>query len=240
MAGDWFPVRTDLHDDPAVAGICRLTGLDEDAVVGKLVRLWGWANGQTADGRIPHVSKDWIDAKVKCPSFADAMQSVNWLVLKDEAGIVIPKFGNWNGHSAKERLQSALRMRSLRSKRNKNEQKRNHRTGEERREESTSSSSDSDDVPKKKRARFIPPTVDEVRTHCLERGNTIDPEAFVAFYESVGWHVGKKPMKDWRAAVRTWERRQAQDGKAKTISPKPLTPEQMARWNPTTGIASPE
>lgn len=54
--------------------------------------------------------------------------------------------------------------------------------------------------------RFVPPTVDEVRDYCKERGNNIDAESFVDYYTSTGWLVGKKPMKDWKASVRTWER----------------------------------
>lgn len=55
--------------------------------------------------------------------------------------------------------------------------------------------------------RFKPPTVDEVRAYCQERGNNVNPESFVAFYDSKGWMVGKNKMKDWHAAVRTWEQR---------------------------------
>lgn len=54
--------------------------------------------------------------------------------------------------------------------------------------------------------RFTPPTVQEVKAYCLERGNDIDAQRFVDFYEAKGWLVGKAKMKDWRAAVRTWER----------------------------------
>lgn len=53
---------------------------------------------------------------------------------------------------------------------------------------------------------FTPPTVEEVRTYCMERGNLVDPEQFVDFYTSKGWKVGNQRMKDWKAAVRTWER----------------------------------
>jgi len=59
-----------------------------------------------------------------------------------------------------------------------------------------------------KRKAFVPPTVDEVRTYCLERKNGIDPEAFIDFYTSKSWIVGKVKMSDWKAAVRTWERRE--------------------------------
>lgn len=56
--------------------------------------------------------------------------------------------------------------------------------------------------------RFKPPTLEAVAEYCLKRQNGIDPEAFVDYYESKGWYVGKSKMKDWKAAVRNWERRQ--------------------------------
>ena len=54
--------------------------------------------------------------------------------------------------------------------------------------------------------RFTPPTIDEVKEYCKERNNSVDPESFINFYESKGWFVGKNKMKDWRAAIRTWEK----------------------------------
>ena len=51
----------------------------------------------------------------------------------------------------------------------------------------------------------IPPTVDMVREYCIERKNNVCAEQFVSHYESKGWKIGKSPMKDWQAAVRTWE-----------------------------------
>ena len=59
-------------------------------------------------------------------------------------------------------------------------------------------------------ARFTPPTVDEVDAYCQERGNKVDPARFVDFYASKGWLVGTSKMKDWQAAVRSWERSDAQ------------------------------
>ena len=56
-------------------------------------------------------------------------------------------------------------------------------------------------------SRFIKPTVDEIAAYCSERKNNIDAQAFYDFYESKGWRVGNQPMKDWKASVRTWERR---------------------------------
>ena len=63
-----------------------------------------------------------------------------------------------------------------------------------------------------KRPRFVPPDVEEVRDYCHERGNRIDPAAFVDYYTANGWMAGKTRMKDWRAAVRNWERREKQEG----------------------------
>lgn len=57
------------------------------------------------------------------------------------------------------------------------------------------------------RPRFIQPTVEEVAAYCRERRNNVDAQHFVDYYSSNGWKVGKNPMKDWKAAVRTWERR---------------------------------
>ncbi len=59
-----------------------------------------------------------------------------------------------------------------------------------------------------KTTRFTPPTVDEIRQYCIERKNNVDPERFFDYYQSNGWKVGKSAMKDWKAAVRTWERRE--------------------------------
>lgn len=53
---------------------------------------------------------------------------------------------------------------------------------------------------------FKKPTLEEVQAYCVERNNGVDAETFIDFYESKGWKVGKTPMKDWKACIRTWER----------------------------------
>ena len=68
--------------------------------------------------------------------------------------------------------------------------------------------------------RFTPPTVEEVAAYCRDRGNSVDAEQFCSFYASNGWKIGKNPMKDWRAAVRTWEKRDAAE-KAPKAAKKP-------------------
>lgn len=60
--------------------------------------------------------------------------------------------------------------------------------------------------------KFVPPTVEEVRAYCQERGNKVDPQTFVDYYTSNGWMFGRNKMKDWKAAVRsTWEKNSKQE-----------------------------
>ena len=64
-------------------------------------------------------------------------------------------------------------------------------------------------------ARFTPPSIEQVAAYCQERGNGVDAARFVDFYSSKGWMVGKSRMKDWKAAVRNWER--SSDAKATPV-----------------------
>ena len=57
-----------------------------------------------------------------------------------------------------------------------------------------------------KAKRFVKPTLSEIEQYCIERNNNVNAEQFFDYYESNGWKVGKNSMKDWKAAVRTWER----------------------------------
>ena len=71
-----------------------------------------------------------------------------------------------------------------------------------------------------KKSAFVAPSLEEVREYCAARGSKIDPEAFVAFYTSKGWKIGNAPMKDWKAAVITWEKREATRPSSPTPSPQ--------------------
>ena len=73
-----------------------------------------------------------------------------------------------------------------------------------------------------KRTRFVPPTVDEVRTYCQENSYGIDPEHFVDYYTANNWMAGRNKMKDWKAAVRNWNRREK--GSQVTVKARPKIP----------------
>lgn len=70
--------------------------------------------------------------------------------------------------------------------------------------------------------RFTPPSYDEVKAYCDERGNSIDPQRFIDYYQANGWKVGKASMKDWKAAVRNWESREKPGEKKKELSQEDL------------------
>ena len=65
-----------------------------------------------------------------------------------------------------------------------------------------------------KKSRFIPPSLDDVAAYCRERGNNVDPQRFLAHYQASGWIRGKTKIADWKACVRTWERKSAEESSA--------------------------
>ncbi len=106
---DWIKTRKDLHGDPSVLGIAALTGVDVDGVVGKLHRIWSWADTHTTDGNGRNVTASWVDVLVGTPGFAEAMEKEGWLEI-GSAGIRIPNFERHNGQSAKQRAVTANRV----------------------------------------------------------------------------------------------------------------------------------
>ena len=79
------------------------------------------------------------------------------------------------------------------------------------------SKEDKDGDSKGKASAFSPPSIEEVTLQCQEKGYTVDPESFIAYYESNGWRVGRNKMKDWKAALVTWNSREKRERKQKGI-----------------------
>lgn len=87
---------------------------------------------------------------------------------------------------------------------------------------SSNSSTSSNTCITDKSKRFRKPSIEEVQAYCMDKGYRIDAAYFIDYYDSKGWLIGKTPMKDWKAAVRTWMRNQkgrVQPQNAKTNEP---------------------
>ena len=64
----------------------------------------------------------------------------------------------------------------------------------------------------------IPPTLDMVTEYCSKRKNNVDPQYFIDYYTARDWHIGKTKMKDWQAAIRTWEKNDKERTVTHTLS----------------------
>jgi len=157
MAGDWIKMRIGIGDDPDVIAIAARLDCDEDAVVGKLLRFWGWVSSHTLDGHARSVTDVWIDRYIGVTGFAGALQSVGWLEIGDD-GIQIPGFERYLSEGAKTRALATNRQ----AKRRKQTSRKCHGASvikplpEKRREEKEKNT-------KEKAAIAIPATLDTKR-----------------------------------------------------------------------------
>ena len=115
MAGDWIKMRVNLASDPAVIGMSIALGLDEDTVVGKLHRIWSWADQHTEDGHAEGVTAEWVDSLVGVENFSSLLEKQGWMRIK-KSGITIPNFEVHNGKSAKTRALATKRKVTERSR----------------------------------------------------------------------------------------------------------------------------
>lgn len=89
-------------------------------------------------------------------------------------------------------------------------------------------SSSTEEEREKPQKRFVPPTLEEVEAYIQEKGFSVDAESFIAFYQSKNWYVGKNKMKDWKAAIVTWQKREKEQPRRKS---KQVNPNANDEWN---------
>lgn len=118
MMVSWIKIEVILPDKPEVITLAKLLRLkDSDTVVGKLIRLWAWADMQTVDGHHVPCTDAFIDRTVFCKGFAKALRSVGWLE-GEEGALVFPRFERHNGETTKERIGSNRRVSRFRNRGN--------------------------------------------------------------------------------------------------------------------------
>jgi len=113
MAGDWIKMRINLTEDPAVVRIASGLSLDRFGIVGRLHRIWAWADEHSADGQDVPVDADFLDSLVATPGFSAQLRNVGWLSGRD-GNLCFPNFSRHNGESAKARALDAERKRKAR------------------------------------------------------------------------------------------------------------------------------
>ena len=109
MAGSWIKVEVITPDKPEIFQIAEILNIDPDAVLGKLVRIWAWADQQTVDGNAGSVTKGVLDRIAFITGFADALIAVGWLAY-DGNKLILPNFERHNGESSKKRALTNRRV----------------------------------------------------------------------------------------------------------------------------------
>ncbi len=109
MRRPWIKIETATPDKPEICAIATRLRIDTDSVVGKLVRLWSWAEVNRVEGNDIGVTKEFIDKLVGRKGFAEALEASGWLKAHGEA-LQFPNFERHNGNASKIRGQTAKRV----------------------------------------------------------------------------------------------------------------------------------
>lgn len=228
----WVKITTDMFDNRKIKHLRRLP--DGNNIVLIWVMLLTMAGRCNAGGMIfltenipytPKMLADELDFEENTVILAlNALERFNMISQDGEAF----RIAGWEEYQNIEGLDKIREQNRLRKQQQRERQRlmsrdshgtvtQSHATEEDKEREEDKEKDIIMAVPaeqpvKKRSKVFSPPTVEEVREYCVERGNNVDPEVFVDFYESKGWMIGKSKMKDWKAAVRTWERSEGWKG----------------------------
>lgn len=217
MAGYWIKFDTSTPDKPEVWAIADQLAIDPDAVVGKLLRVWAWFDDHTEKGNAPSVTKSLLDRRVGVSGFCEAMILAGWMTQVDGV-LTIPNFDRHNGATAKSRCLTAKRVAKHKTCVTKSNAQGNAASVSSALPRADTDTEENKSIApaSKKREK---PSVEEIRDYCRERRSGVNPDQFFDYYEANGWTQGKgKPIRDWQAAVRTWER----NGVNQTTQAKPL------------------
>ena len=118
MADNWIKIRKELHTDPAVIYMMDVLDLDEYQVIGRLHKLWSWADSHCENGNALGVTQVWIDRYVERNGFSNCMLQVGWLRVTSN-GISFPNYERHMSKNAKKRAKNAERQQRYRkNKRN--------------------------------------------------------------------------------------------------------------------------
>ena len=211
----WIKIVTDIFDDEKILLIETLPEADSVIVIWfKLLCLAGKQNNSgvfTLNGKIPYTDKMFATIFRRKETIVQlALQTfVNFGMIEIiNDTITIP---NWGKHQALDKIEAKNEYMRLymQGYRQKQIGKANSKANSKANVSSAEVELYKEELYKqdnKKMCHFTPPTLDEIKAYCTDRKNKVDAERFIDFYTSKGWLVGKNPMKDWKACIRTWEK----------------------------------
>ena len=224
----WIKIVTNVFDDEKVILIESMP--EADSIIVIWFKLLCLAGKQNRDGLLMLNDKLAYTEEMLSTVFRRPLNTVR-LALKtfEQFGMIEIVDGticisNWEKHQNTDKLaqmreynriaqQKSRAKRKLLSAVNDSQENVNDSQGTDIEEDTEEEKEKKNNTRTK---RFTPPTIEEVKAYCVERKNNVDAERFVDYYTANGWLVGKNKMKDWKAAVRTWERNSTNFGKAQT------------------------
>jgi len=189
--------------------------------------------------RVANLSVDETVAALECLKNPDPYsknpENEGRRVICVPGGFILLNYEDYRSRRSQEERREYMReyMREYRSERKQPVNKVNHSKPPLSQAE-TEAETDTEKQTQKRRAPrcvFAKPSIEQVAEYIKDRNSSVDPVAFVAYYESNGWRVGRGPMRDWKSAVVTWEQRIKDHQPAKSRSPQPATDyEQHPEW----------
>lgn len=214
----WIKITTDIFDNEKIQYIEELP--ESDTILVIWLKLLAIA-GKTNDCGLIYITKDIPYNLGMLKKVLRRKEEIIKLALLtfEKLGMIeidndIIAITNWEKHQNVEQMEKLKLQWKDASQRYREKQK-------QKLLESHNSSYDGHNTDKNRidkiRNIFIPPTLENVLEYCKERKNNVDAERFVNFYSSKGWMIGKNKMKDWKAAVRTWEKNDNQKQKSDDI-----------------------
>ena len=231
----WIKIVTDIFDDEKILLIESLP--DSDGIIVCWFKLLCLAGKQNNSGVLMLNDKMPYTDEMLATVFRRPVQLVR-LSLKtfEQFGMVEIVNGavtipNWGKHQSLDRLE---KLKEYQREYHREYRKKQAMLPESKQDSKLYVNGIDKDIEEDKEKdkeiikRFTPPSVKEVADYCIERNNNVNAQSFVDFYESKGWMVGKNKMKDWKAAVRTWEKNNSAKKKQYTTAAeynqKPATP----------------
>lgn len=221
----WIKITTDIFDDEKILLIENLP--EADSIIVLWFKLLCLAGKQNNSGVFMMNDKLAYTDEMLATIFRRNVNTVRLaLATFEQFGMIemidkvitIPK---WEKHQSLDKLEAKKKYDKEYQARKRQEKKlliENRTMSNDNRSLDIDKNRLEEDKNNSKAKRFKKPSVEEIETYCNERNNNINPNAFYDYYESKDWMIGKNRMKDWKAAIRTWERNNGGKNEKKGIN----------------------